>query len=226
MGVIRRLARRLLLLGLAVLLLTIGAVMLLSERMMDRHAFGRSIAEPVDAAIVLGGGIDGDGVIGYSTRRRVLAAVEALKQGKARRLIVTGGPLFRGSAVTVADLMAEHAMALGAPEGAVIREERAGTTFENLRFSFALADERGLGRLALVSDAYHLARAKALAAYFGHPEVELVAAPGLRMDSDSNRISSILREAMAWWYNVLKVAAWEGLGLLGLGESERAEFVR
>jgi len=118
------------------------------------------------------------------------------------------------------------AVAAGAPPERVLVEPRSVSTFENLRFSLRLAERRGLERLALASDPYHLARARALAAYFGRPDVGLVAARGFGREPWFVRVAHLLREAMAWWYNLLKVAGWEALGALGVPEGARAELVR
>jgi hypothetical protein len=81
-------------------------------------------------------------------------------------------------------------------------------------------------KIALLTDAYHLERARWLAAFFGRPDVELVATDGLRFDTVGNRVWAILREALAWWYNLGKVAAWEALAVVGLDPAERGELVR
>lgn len=226
MGVIWRRLRRLLLLGLAVWALTAAAVLWLSERTLDRHADGRSIEAPVDAAVVLGGGVDGDGVLSYSTRRRVRSAVRALQEGRTERLIFSGQRPNPWAPHSTAEMMRRFALALGAAEDRLLVEERASTTFENLRFSFAMAESRRLERLALATDAYHMARARALAGYFGRDGVEVIAADGLAYDDDGARVWAIVRESMAWWYNLWKVGAWEAMAALGLDEHARRAVVR
>lgn len=192
----------------------------------ERHGAGRSLGEPVDAALVLGGGFDGDGVIGYSTRRRVAAAVEALQAGQVRHLIFSGAPMGSTGEVPAALLMANYARRLGAPEGSLLLEPQATTTFENLRFGLAMAKERGFESIAVLTDSFHLPRAAALARYFGAVDIPRIAAAGLASDSPGNRVFSILREGLAWWYNLYKVVGWEVLALLGLDAEERRELIR
>lgn len=132
---------------------------------------------------------------------------------------VTGRPL------TGAGLMRDFAVGLGAPAGVIILEDRSRTTFENIRFSFRVAEAAGLERLAILTDSHHLSRAAILAAYFGEPDIDLVAARGLQYQAFAIRAGATLREAAAWWYNAGKIAAWEGLGLIGLSPAERRELV-
>jgi len=226
MGVIGRLARRAALLGVAVLAVTVVAVLYLSDRHMELHGHGRSLAEPVDAAIVLGAAVDGDGVLGYSSRRRVKVGVALLEQGKTRNLILSGGGAHPGRFPSVGELMRDHAVALGAPAEALLVEPDSVSTFENLRFSFALARGHGFERLAIVTDAFHLERARLLAAFFGRPDIGLAAAPGLDRDTRTNRVGFILREALAWWLNLGKAVAWELLAAGGVGPETRQDWIR
>jgi uncharacterized SAM-binding protein YcdF (DUF218 family) len=226
MGVIGRLARRLLWAGLAVLALTVAAVLFLSERNLRVYGYERALAAPVDAILVLGGGMDGDGVLSYSSRRRVAGAVALLEAGKARHLIFSGGRVRRSPLPTVSERMREYAVTLGAPPEALLVEDAAVSSFENLRFGLALAEARGLSRLAVLTDAFHLERVRWLLSYFGRPDIALAAVPGLEADSPGDRVWSILREALAWWYNLAKVAGWEALGLAGLDAGARQEWIR
>jgi hypothetical protein len=77
-----------------------------------------------------------------------------------------------------------------------------------------------------VTDAFHLERARRLAAYLGHPDVGLVSVDGLSLAGPGDRVWSILREALAWWYNAAKIAGWEVLGSAGFSTRERAELIR
>ena len=228
MGVIRRAGRWLLRLtfaGLAVLALTAMAVQVMTSLVLAEHGEGRAMA-PVDAIIVLGSGVAGDGRLEYGSRRRVEAAVAAFRAGRARAIIMTGAAGSWSPERSLAARMGAFAIGLGVPAGAVILEENSTTTFENIRFTFAIAEARGFRRLALASDAYHLTRARALAAYFGRPGMALVAAGGLNRESRPDYLRAMVREALAWWYNLYKVAAWEALGQLGYDDAERGGLVR
>ncbi len=226
MGVIGRLLKWGLRLGLVVLALTSAAVMYFSSANMRSYGDGRALAAPVDAILVLGAGIDGDGVLGYSSRRRVAGAVALLRTGRASWLIFSGAAGGPNPGAPAATLMRLHAIALGAPEAALIAEPASATTFENIRFGFALAERRGFADLAILTDAYHLERARRLAGYFGRPDAGLVATGGLERDGIANRVWSIVREALAWWFNLAKVAGWEVLDAAGMDIEARQELIR
>jgi uncharacterized SAM-binding protein YcdF (DUF218 family) len=209
-----------------VLGLTIGAVLYYSEVNLRHYGEGRGLTSPVDAILVLGGGVDGDGVLGYSSRRRVALAVALLKAGNARNLIFSGGPGSKHPDLSAAALMREYALELGASPERLLTEGHAISTFENLRFGFELAEKQGFADSALLTDAYHLERARWLARYFGHPEVGLVAARGLEQAGAPDRVWSIVREALAWWLNLAKVAGWEMLAETGMDVDARQELIR
>jgi uncharacterized SAM-binding protein YcdF (DUF218 family) len=226
MGVIGRLIKSGLRLGIAVLALTVVAVLYMSDKNLRLYGQGRGLDAPVDAILVLGGRIDADGVPGYSSRRRVAVAVALLQTGQARHLIFSGGPEWMRPYFTAAALMRNHAITLGAPPELLFTEDRSVSTFENLRFGFALAERQGFANPALLTDAFHLERARRLAGYFGHPDARLVAAPGLELDGPADRVWSIVREALAWWLNLAKVGGWEVLAAAGMDADARRELIR
>ncbi len=216
---------RLCLAGLALWAATAFAVVAAAAWMQHLHGQGRSLEQPVDAAIVLGAGIDPDLLAAFSSRRRVAAGVALLREGKARQLIMSGGSS-DPQGPSSAELMRDYALTLGAPPDAVLVEGRSGSTLQNLLFSFPLAEQHGWQRLALVTDHAHLLRAELLAAYFGRPEIGLVAASGLEREGWEDVAQTIGREALAWWYNLGKVGMWTLLGALGVPASERGEIVQ
>ena len=226
MGVIGRLVKWAFRLGVAVLALTVGAVLYLSDANLRDYGQGRALEAPVDAILVLGGGVDGDGVLGYSSRRRVAVAVSLLKAGQTRNLIFSGGPAWARPESTAARLMQEHAISLGAAAGVVFTENRSVSTFGNLHYGFAMAEQQGFTDLAILTDAFHLERAYWLAGYFGHQDIGLVAVKGLEYDGIANRVWSILREALAWWFNLAKVGGWEALSAAGLDIDARQELIK
>lgn len=220
-----RMARRLVVFGLVLFLMTLAAVVA-AEWQMAQEATIQALPGAIEIAIVLGAGVEGDGRLAYDSRRRVAAGVELLETGQAERLVFSGGLGRYHPRTPAAKLMRDHAVALGAQAEALSIEPHALTTFENLRFSFAMADAMGAKRLALVSDPSHLARAKALSWFWSRPDVVLVAARGIETVWWPHRLVYRGREAFAWWLNLGKMAAWSGLGLLGLPPDQRAEWVR
>lgn len=204
--------------------LTLAAVSLAATDVSARYGPGASRAGPVDAVIVLGAGAAWDGRLDPASERRADAAIAMVRRGEARAAIFTG--VLRGAPPerSVGTRMAEYALARGLDSRAAIAEPYARTTFENLRLSFAAAEARGFERLAVVSDSYHLTRARALGAYFGRPDLAVVASDTPER-SVTRPLAAHAREALAWWYNLAKVAGWEALGLAGIPEAERAEWI-
>lgn len=120
--------------------------------------------EPAEAIVVLGNRPPrgADGKVAAETRRRVEAGVALYERGLAPRLLVTGGPTKEG---VEADVMAALARELGVPSDALMLERRATDTITNARESVDLlcaGHAPCRPRLIVVSNPYHLARAKRL----------------------------------------------------------------
>ena len=112
------------------------------------------------AVIVLGAGVNGT-VPSLSLQVRLEAALAYLEKWPGVPVVVTGsqGP---GEAVSEAACMADWLAARGFPEERIVLEDQADNTEENIRFSLALLEERGVdtaGPIAVVSSGYHLYRA-------------------------------------------------------------------
>ena len=225
MGVIRRLALRGLRAGLAVFAATVVLAVAASAYVRATAMGPGALEAPVDAAIVLGSRVADDGHLALGSHRRTEGGMALLAAGRAGAVIFSGGTA-PGRAMSAGEAMRRYAVAHGADPAALLVEPVSVSTFENLRFSFPIARERGFESLALVSDPYHLPRAWALAAYFGRPDVALVAVRGFEADWWPHRLVTFAREALAWWYNLGKVAAWEALAALGHPPETRAEWVR
>ena len=223
MGIIRWLKRLVVLGGLG-FVATAATMLYVAGQMQDRHGGDRGIPEPVDVAIVLGGGTKPDLILDFTTRQRVRMGVLHLMEGNTGMLIVTGGPM-KGLDLTAASVMRDFALELAAPAEKILLEERSRTTLENLRFSFQIMDEHGLETFAIISDDYHLARARELARVLGREPSGLGASRGMYFEPRPMQIAITLRETMAWGYNLYKAATLWTLGLMGYSETERAERV-
>lgn len=101
--------------------------------------------------------------------------------------------------------MRDHALALGAPPELLTVEPLAINTLENLRRGYAIADAEGWDRVAVAGDAWHLARALALARCLGR-DLALLAVDA---DWTTRPLEAALnhqREALAWWVNLARIA--------------------
>ncbi len=122
--------------------------------------------EPYDAAILLGGLTDNNApdlpeAVAYNENvERVHATFELLRSGRARRAIASSGPIEPpGRAPSEAHLLADQLARWGVERERLIVEPRSRNTVENARETAAIVRERGLGRLVLITSAYHMPRA-------------------------------------------------------------------
>lgn len=152
-------------LGLAALAVMEGVV-------LREGASGRSTL-PADAVIVLGAGVNGTEP-SLSLRTRLDAALEYLEENPDIPVVLTGG-LGYGEEITEARCMYVWLTARGVAPGRLILEERAGNTAENFAFSKDLLIERGIdpaeNRVAVVTNDFHIARARLIAAKRGYGDV-------------------------------------------------------
>lgn len=134
------------------------------------------MAEPArsaDAIVVFAGGVGESGKAGGGYQERVKQAVDLYKAGYATRIIFSSGYVF---AFKEAEVMRTLADSLGVPEEAIITENQAGSTYENVAFVKEILGREGWKRVLLVSSPYHMRRAvwtwRKVA-----PEVEAIPAP-------------------------------------------------
>lgn len=92
---------------------------------------------------------------------RCLKAYELFSEGKGDVIVVSGGHT-RGH-ISEARMMKIALVAYGVPESSIVEEDRSGTTVENSIFAKKIFEEKGWRKKAiLVSQSYHLPRAKAV----------------------------------------------------------------
>jgi uncharacterized SAM-binding protein YcdF (DUF218 family) len=110
-------------------------------------------------AIVLGAAVWTGGVASPTLRRRAETAAALYLAGKVDGIVATGG--IGVYPPSEAEVLRDLLTARGVPDGAVILETRSRSTMENIAFAAALLPEGS--RLVLVSDAWHLPRARLIA---------------------------------------------------------------
>jgi uncharacterized SAM-binding protein YcdF (DUF218 family) len=154
--------------------------------------------------VVLGARVLEGGVASSPLRARVEKAVDLYRQGFGETLLFSGG-IGRhppAEAVVARDL----AVSLGVPESACIVEAESHSTAENARLTARVLAARGVGSVVLVTDPYHLLRARQ---YFYREGLLAYPSPALRTERNqylSERLYWTLREAFAliarpdlWW---------------------------
>ena len=132
----------------------------------DRHPVLAATAAPhADAIVVLGGG----GHLGWARREdvtadelpysRLAAGARLWLAGRAPIVILSGGG---DAGRSEARGMARAIATLGIPADALLLEERSTDTRGNAFFTAALARQRGVHRILLVTSAVHMPRAELL----------------------------------------------------------------
>lgn len=109
-------------------------------------------ARQADVIIVLGGGQAG-------TERRAEHGVRLFRAGIAPHLICSGGYRLADGR-SEAGLCADLAQQAGVPPGAITVEDSSLNTEQNARHAAEIVRERGWQRVVVVSDDFHLLRAR------------------------------------------------------------------
>ena len=112
--------------------------------------------QPADAIVVFAGGVGENGKAGGGFQERVTQAVELYRAGFAPRLIFSSGYVFT---LREAELMKTVAVDNGVPADAILLEEQARNTHENVDLTGRILDRHGWKRILLVSSPYHMRRA-------------------------------------------------------------------
>lgn len=150
-------------------------------------------------AIVLGAAVWTGGVASPTLRRRAATAAALYRAGKVGGIVATGGIGAHppSEAETIRDLLTAH----GVPDGAIILEPRSRSTLENIAFAAELLPEGSA--VVLVSDAWHLPRARLVARRLGlHAQG---AAPSLSGARPLFTARAILREIAAFLIYALRL---------------------
>lgn len=133
-----------------------------------------------DCVVVLAGGIldgspeeDAGATLSRTSVRRVVYAYDLYRR-KPGLVVVCGGARAGEDGPTEADLMADRLRAFGVGEGDLMSEAASANTMENARRFAAMAELKGLERIALVTSAMHMPRAVRA---FESQGVEVVSAP-------------------------------------------------
>ncbi len=123
--------------------------------------FGRhDRARPCGAIVVLGAKVLRGGVPSGAMRARVEKAASLYRRRVADLVVLSGG--VGESPPAEAELMQRLIVELGVPASACILESNSTSTRENARYAAEILRCRGIDEVVLVSDGYHLLRARGL----------------------------------------------------------------
>ena len=146
-----------------------------------------------DAAVVLGAGIRGETVT-WPLKMRLDKAVEFHQNNPNGKIVVTGGQGYQET-VTEAYAMEKYLVSQGVDKSVIIKEEKATSTNENMRFSKEILD--GIFeddyKIAVITNNFHIYRGVQIAKNEGFREVTHLSA-GLKW---YNLIPCYIRESLA-----------------------------
>ncbi|MCL2045016.1 MAG: YdcF family protein [Oscillospiraceae bacterium] len=180
------------------IILSVGCFIFLQIMIMSA---ARSEDAQADIVIVLGAGIHGETPSAVLLTRLDAALEYAKSREKTPIIIVTGGQ-GQGESITEAEAMFRYLRLHDIAEDKIWKEDKSTTTLENLAFSFALIEDKDLDKehltIAIVTNEFHLYRAKHIAESFGYNVIGVAA----KTPYISLRILYHFREAAAiiWQY--------------------------
>jgi uncharacterized SAM-binding protein YcdF (DUF218 family) len=117
---------------------------------------GNAILPQFDAIIVLGTPANPDGTPSPEQRERTLEGIREYKEGIAPHLIFTGAAAH--NQFVEAHVMAVLALSRGVPPDAIIEEDRAQNTVQNIFYSRQIMSNSGWNSAEIVSSPSHLPR--------------------------------------------------------------------
>ncbi len=122
--------------------------------------------ETYDAVVLLGGMVEDDATAAHQTTaynehiERLLVTFDLLRTGRAKSVIVSGGPSTIDKNVVEAERLRDQLVSWGIAPERIVVEPRAMNTRDNAVYVAELAKERGFVSLVIVTSAFHMARAE------------------------------------------------------------------
>jgi len=153
---------------------------------------------------------DPDALPGFGTYLRCSHAAWLRSHWKEVPILVTGGALRAGEATIVfADVMKRALIRDGVPADAIWTERESRSTYENALYSARILRERGVGRVVLVTEAFHMLRA---VRSFRRQGIDVVPAPcGFRYLRFNAQLDSLLPSPSRMMLNEETLHEWLGL---------------
>lgn len=157
------------------------------------HAVAIQDMPAVDVGIVLGAAMWGDRP-SPGLEERLRHSLEQYQAGKFKMFLLTGGLDQEGYKYTEAEGMANYLEEHGVPREAMLLENKATSTYENLKFSQEIMKEHGFESALIMTHTYHGNRALEIADAldYQHPKLSLTKSKVLKP------IPNTLREVLAY----------------------------
>lgn len=158
--------------------------------------------QKADSIIVLGGGVGESGKAEQGYEERVQYGVELYKNGYASSIVFSSGFKY---AVKEAAIMKALAESLGVPREAILLEEDSRNTYENIKFSHAIALARHWKKVIIISSPYHMLRVS-LVCRKNAPDIQSIYAPIPRSLFYGNEKKVYLRHIVAILHEYAAIA--------------------
>ena len=130
--------------------------------------------EAADAIVVFGGGVGEGGRPGPSTIERARHSSALYKAGFAKNIIFSSGYKYESND---AENMKLIALSMGVPEERIILEQKAGSTYENVKFTEEILSLRKWNKILLVTSPYNSRRASLAFKKFNRRDTEVLYCP-------------------------------------------------
>jgi len=173
----------------------IGIILFASLIFWVFAAFPGDAEFPSDCAVVFGAAVHRKNKPGPGIARRVQTAIDLYNQDQIGKLILTGG---KGDDYQHSEASVMNTVAIkgGVKKRDIILEEESGSTWDNIRFTKPLTED--CESVIAISDRYHLARIKLIAAKQGWGS--LMTHPASVTAPAQFEMFSVIREALGVAY--------------------------
>jgi vancomycin permeability regulator SanA len=155
--------------------------------------------ERSDFGLVLGNKVHPDGRLSVALRSRVDHAAALHRAGRVGHLLVSGATGREGHDEAVA--MRDALVARGIPASAITVDSQGWDTRASARHAAAFAARRGFTSVTVITNYYHVSRAKLACRQEGVPVVR--GSSPLRFHVDNVR--SVPRDVLGWWFYLLRL---------------------
>ncbi|MBX3066824.1 MAG: YdcF family protein [Anaerolineae bacterium] len=185
---------------LALLGITTASIVVFAYGQVDR-------AEPADVIVILGAGTRGNGTASPAYARRIRHAVSLYERGLAPLLMCTGGFANTWRTVPEAESCRKYLLDLGIPASAILMETESTSTEENAIYAKQVMVADNLNSAILVTDNFHLFRAKTL---FDAQGVTVYPSPAQATGTElrfTTAMTSTVREVLALGWQFVKSVA-------------------
>jgi vancomycin permeability regulator SanA len=153
-----RFRRLLQLVAILVLVAGVPVGLLIWDGLTDENA-------PVDVGLILGNTVHPDGTPSARLAARLDRALELFKDGSVPLLIVSGAVGREGH--DEATVMRDYLVGKGVPSERVIVDSDGRTTWASARNTHEIMHQRGITRLVVITQYFHVPRSKLAARRFG-----------------------------------------------------------